>query len=128
VSFKRAFALAVERDAKVHTHLSEGPYEPEHGQIHFGVQVSHQPRSNCEVGSGFAPARCPPTCPPPLTSHNLAEQLLLWRNPQHLRDVMCAGRGLLRDGEVVGVDEATCRWCGLCASVCPTGALQVALS
>ena len=47
--------------------------------------------------------------PTPLTSHNPAEQLLLWRNPQHLRGVMCAGRWLLRDGEVVGVDEEKVR-------------------
>ncbi len=43
--------------------------------------------------------------PTPLASHNLADQLLLWRNPQHLRGVMCAGRWLLRTGEIVGVDE-----------------------
>ena len=47
--------------------------------------------------------------PTPLTSHNLADQLLLWRNPQHLRGVMCAGRWLLRDGEIVGVDEEEVR-------------------
>ena len=47
--------------------------------------------------------------PTPLTSHNLAEQLLLWRNPQHLRGVMCAGRWLLRAGEIVGVDEEEVR-------------------
>ncbi len=146
-----------------------------------GVQVSHQPLSNCEVGGGFAPvpemleaginvalgtdgyvnnffevmraaallpkarlqdpAAMPadvvwtmatrngaralgfndlgvlaPGCqadllliaadlPTPLTPSNLADQLLLWRNPCDLRSVMCAGRWLLRDGEVVGVDE-----------------------
>ena len=42
--------------------------------------------------------------PSPLTAHNLAEQLLLWRNPSDLRGVMCAGRWLLRDGQVAGVD------------------------
>jgi 5-methylthioadenosine/S-adenosylhomocysteine deaminase len=47
--------------------------------------------------------------PTPLTPHNLADQLLLWRNPQHLRGVMCAGRWLLRDGVVVGVDEEAVR-------------------
>jgi 5-methylthioadenosine/S-adenosylhomocysteine deaminase len=40
---------------------------------------------------------------------NLADQLLLWRNPSDLRGVMCAGRWLLRDGEVVGVDEEAVR-------------------
>ena len=47
--------------------------------------------------------------PTPLASHNLADQLLLWRNPRHLRGVMCAGRWLLRDGEIVGVDEEAVR-------------------
>ena len=47
--------------------------------------------------------------PTPLASHNLADQLLLWRNPQHLRGVMCAGRWLLRAGEIVGVDEEEVR-------------------
>lgn len=55
--------------------------------------------------------------PTPLTPHpstssghcNLADQLLLWRNPRHLRGVMCAGNWLLRDGEIVGVDEEAVR-------------------
>jgi len=219
---QRAFALAAERDSKVHMHLSEGTYEPEYCQANFGVRpvvyydqlgvfgphvlasqcvqvdadeiailarcgvcVSHQPLSNCEVGGGFAPlpemleagvnvalgtdgyvnnffevmraASMMPKArlldpgampaeivwtmatqngaralgfdrlgslnpghqadllliaadlPTPLTSHNLADQLLLWRNPQHLRGVMCAGRWLLRDGQVVGVDEEKVR-------------------
>ena len=138
-----------------------------------GVNVSHQPLSNCEVGGGFAPipemleaginvalgtdgyvnnffevmraaALIPKArlqdpgvmpagvvwtmatqngaralgfddlgmlspghqadlllvaadLPTPLTRHNLAEQLLLWRNPCDLRGVMCAGKWLLRD-------------------------------
>ena len=219
---RRAFALAKERSAKVHMHLSEGTYEPEYCLSHFGVRpvvyydrlgvlgdhvlasqcvrvdaeeitvlaqrgvhVSHQPLSNCEVGGGFAPvpemlaagvnvalgtdgyvnnffevmraaalmpkARLhdPGTMPAdvvwtmatqygaralgfddwgtlapghqadllliaadlptPLAPHNLADQLLLWRNPYDLRGVMCAGRWLARDGEVVGVDEEAVR-------------------
>ena len=47
--------------------------------------------------------------PTPLAPHNLADQLLLWRNPRHLRGVMCAGQWLLRDGQVVGVDEEAVR-------------------
>lgn len=55
--------------------------------------------------------------PTPLTPHpsassghgNLADQLLLWRNPRDLRGVMCAGRWLLRDGKIVGVDEEAVR-------------------
>ncbi|MGD1994893.1 MAG: amidohydrolase family protein [Anaerolineae bacterium] len=47
--------------------------------------------------------------PTPLASHNLADQLLLWRNPQHLRGVMCAGRWLMRDGQVVGADDKRVR-------------------
>ena len=219
---RRAFALAGERNAKVHMHLSEGTYEPEYCLSHFGVRpvayygqlgvlgdhvlasqcvqvdadeiavlarqgvhVSHQPLSNCEVGGGFAPlpemlqagvnvalgtdgyvnnffevmraavlipkarlqdpgtmpasavwtmatqngaralgfddlGRLAPghqadllliaaDLPTPLAPHNLADQLLLWRNPSHLRGVMCAGRWLLRDGEVLHVDEEAIR-------------------
>ncbi|MDY7078357.1 MAG: amidohydrolase family protein [Chloroflexota bacterium] len=218
----RAFALASERGAKVHMHLSEGRYEPEHCLSHFGarpvvyydrlgvlgghvlasqcvqvdaeevallarrgVHVSHQPLSNCEVGGGFSPVpemlkagvnvalgtdgyvnnffevmraaalipkarlQDPGTMPAdivwamatqngaralgfddvgtlapghqadllliaadlptPLAPHNLADQLLLWRNPDDLRGVMCAGRWLLRDGKVIGVDEEAVR-------------------
>ncbi len=218
----RAFALAGERDAMVHMHLSEGTYEPQYcldrfgarpvvyydqlgildDQVlasqcvqidaeeiavlsHRGVHVSHQPLSNCEVGGGFAPtpemlaaginvalgsdgyinnffevmraAALVPKArlqdpgampaatvwtmatqngarslgnndlgtlapghqadllliaadlPTPLAPHNLADQLLLWRNPRDLRGVMCAGRWLLRDGKVVGVDEKAVR-------------------
>jgi len=47
--------------------------------------------------------------PTPLSPHNLADQLLLWRNPSDLRGVMCAGRWLLRDGQVIGVDEEAVR-------------------
>jgi len=227
---RRAFALAAERSAQVHMHLSEGPYEPEHCLAHFGarpvayyeqlgvlgaptlssqcvqvdaaeiailarrgVHVAHQPLSNCEVGGGFAPvpemlaagvnvalgtdgyvnnmfevmraaALIPKArlldpgampapvvwtmatqngaralgfddlgtlapghqadllliaadLPTPLTPHdvrralpgNLADQLLLWRNPADLRGVMCAGRWLLRDGQVLGVVEEAVR-------------------
>lgn len=219
---RRAFALAGERGARVHMHLSEGAYEPEYCLSHFGarpvayydrlgvlgehvlasqcvqvdeeeiallarrgVHVSHQPLSNCEVGGGFAPvpemlaagvnvalgtdgyinnffevmraaALIPKArlqdpgvmpagmvwtmgtrngaralgfgdlgtlapgnqadllfigadLPTPLAAHNLADQLLLWRNPRDLRGVMCAGRWLLCDGEVAGVDEEAVR-------------------
>jgi 5-methylthioadenosine/S-adenosylhomocysteine deaminase len=47
--------------------------------------------------------------PTPLAAHNLADQLLLWRNPHHLRGVMCAGRWLLRDGEIVDTDQEAVR-------------------
>jgi 5-methylthioadenosine/S-adenosylhomocysteine deaminase len=47
--------------------------------------------------------------PTPLAPHNLADQLLLWRDASDLRGVMCAGRWLLRDGEIVGVDEEEVR-------------------
>jgi 5-methylthioadenosine/S-adenosylhomocysteine deaminase len=219
---RRAFALAKERGAKGHMHLSEGTYEPEYCLSHFGVRpvvyydrlgvlgehvlasqcvqvdaeeittlaqrgvhVSHQPLSNCEVGGGFAPVQemlavgvnvalgtdgyinnffevmrsaalmskarlhdpsvmpanvvwtmatqngaralgngelgtlvpghqadlllIAADLPTPLAPHNLADQLLFWRDPCDLRGVMCAGRWLLRDGEVVGVDEETVR-------------------
>jgi 5-methylthioadenosine/S-adenosylhomocysteine deaminase len=47
--------------------------------------------------------------PTPLAAHNLADQLLLWRSSADLRAVMCAGRWLLCDGQVPGVDEAGIR-------------------
>jgi cytosine/adenosine deaminase-related metal-dependent hydrolase len=47
--------------------------------------------------------------PTPLTSYNLGDQLLLWRNPCNLRGVMCAGEWLLRDGVVAGADEEAIR-------------------
>lgn len=42
--------------------------------------------------------------PTPLTTHNIAEQLVLWRNHTHVRDVMVAGEWRVRDHEVVGAD------------------------
>ena len=219
---RRAFALAAERNARVHMHLSEGTYEPEYCLAHFGrrpaayyehlgilgphvlasqcvqvdageiailsregVHVSHQPLSNCEVGGGFAPVpemlqagipvalgsdgymnnmfevmraaslipkarlQDPGTMPAhavwtmatrngaaalgfddlgtlapgnqadllliaadlptPLRVHNLADQVLLWRNAGDLRAVMCAGRWLMRDGEVLGAGPVKVR-------------------
>ena len=47
--------------------------------------------------------------PTPLAPHNLADQLLLWRNPENLRGVMCAGKWLLWDGKVIGIDEEAIR-------------------
>jgi 5-methylthioadenosine/S-adenosylhomocysteine deaminase len=219
---RRTFALAAEREAKVHMHLAEGTYEPEYCLANFGrrtvahydhlgllgphvlasqcvqvdaaeidilarrgVHVSHQPLSNCEVGGGFAPipemlaagvnvalgtdgyvnnffevmraAALMPKArlldpgvvpaaeawtmatqngaralgfddlgtlapgnqadlllvgadlPSPLEPHNTADQLLLWRNPGDLRGVMCAGRWLLWDGQVMGQDPEAIR-------------------
>lgn len=42
--------------------------------------------------------------PTPLTEHNLAEQLVLWRNASHVRDVMVAGTWRVRKSEVLGAD------------------------
>ncbi len=47
--------------------------------------------------------------PTPLSAGNLMDQMLLWRDPANIRSVMCAGRWLMRDREVVGVDEAQIR-------------------
>jgi cytosine/adenosine deaminase-related metal-dependent hydrolase len=47
--------------------------------------------------------------PTPLNAGNVPEQLLLWRDPQHVDGVMCAGRWLMRGKEVIGVDEAAIR-------------------
>lgn len=219
---RQAFALAEERNVRVHAHVSEGTYEPEFCLKHFGrrtleqyqhwrllgpqllasqcvqidsheirllaesgANVVHMPLSNCEVGGGFSPvpemlqAGIPialgsdgyinnflevmrgaflmhkarlqdPTVmpadtiwkmatengaralglrkvgrlapgfsadlltidldlPTPPQSFNLRDQVLLWRNPEHIREVMVAGRFLMRDGVVIGVDEDAIR-------------------
>lgn len=47
--------------------------------------------------------------PTPLSAGNLMDQLLLWRDPGNIRSVMCAGRWLMRDGEIGGIDEGQVR-------------------
>lgn len=47
--------------------------------------------------------------PTPVAEHNLADQLVLWRNHTHVRDVMVAGHWRVRDGHVLGVDIETLR-------------------
>ncbi len=42
--------------------------------------------------------------PTPVNEHNLAEQLVLWRNHTHVRDVMVAGHWRVRNGEVLDAD------------------------
>jgi 5-methylthioadenosine/S-adenosylhomocysteine deaminase len=42
--------------------------------------------------------------PTPITEHNLADQLVLYRNHSHVRDVMVAGAWRVRNSEVLGVD------------------------
>ncbi len=47
--------------------------------------------------------------PTPLAAHNLYEQLTLWRNHTHVRDVMVAGQWRVRNGEVLGADLGAMR-------------------
>lgn len=47
--------------------------------------------------------------PTPVDEHNLAEQLVVWRNRRHVRDVMVAGRWRVRGGEVIGTDLTASR-------------------
>jgi cytosine/adenosine deaminase-related metal-dependent hydrolase len=47
--------------------------------------------------------------PTPLSEGNLLDQLLLWRDPHHVDGVMCAGRWLMRNRELIGADEAAVR-------------------
>jgi cytosine/adenosine deaminase-related metal-dependent hydrolase len=47
--------------------------------------------------------------PTPLTAHNLYEQLLLWRNHTHVKDVMVAGKWRVRDGIVLEADMGAMR-------------------
>jgi cytosine/adenosine deaminase-related metal-dependent hydrolase len=44
--------------------------------------------------------------PTPTETHNLYDQLVLWRNHSHVRMVMVAGQVRVRDGVVLGADEA----------------------
>ena len=47
--------------------------------------------------------------PTPAAAHNLYDQLVLWRNHTHVRDVMAAGRWRVRDGVVLEADLAAMR-------------------
>ncbi len=47
--------------------------------------------------------------PTPITSENLADQLVLWRNAEHVGDVMVNGKWRVRNGEVSGADPAALR-------------------
>jgi 5-methylthioadenosine/S-adenosylhomocysteine deaminase len=47
--------------------------------------------------------------PTPVNVNNLYDQLLLYRNRSHVRAVMVAGRVRVRDGIVLGVDDAALR-------------------
>lgn len=46
------------------------------------------------------------TFPTPLAEHNLYDQLVLYRNATHVRAVLVAGKTLMRDGILIGVDRA----------------------
>ncbi len=45
------------------------------------------------------------TLPTPLAEHNLYDQMLLYRNPSHVRAVMVAGETLVWDGKLIGVER-----------------------
>ena len=47
--------------------------------------------------------------PTPLTTHNLVEQLILWRDHHDVTDVMVAGTWRVRGGEVLNTDMARLR-------------------
>ena len=49
------------------------------------------------------------TFPTPAAPHNLYDQLLLWRNNTHVKDVMVAGQWRVRDGLVLQADLGTMR-------------------
>lgn len=40
----------------------------------------------------------------PINEHNLLEQMVLWRNGSHVRDVLVAGRWRVRNGELLDAD------------------------
>jgi cytosine/adenosine deaminase-related metal-dependent hydrolase len=47
--------------------------------------------------------------PTPVAEHNLYEQLVLWRNHYHVRDVIVAGEWRVRKGEVLGANLGAMR-------------------
>ena len=47
--------------------------------------------------------------PTPTKAHNLYDQLILWRNHNHVSDVMVAGQWRVRNGIVLGADLGTMR-------------------
>jgi cytosine/adenosine deaminase-related metal-dependent hydrolase len=47
--------------------------------------------------------------PTPLTGENLFDQIVLWRNRNHVRHVMVDGQWQVRDGQVAGVDRERLR-------------------
>jgi cytosine/adenosine deaminase-related metal-dependent hydrolase len=47
--------------------------------------------------------------PTPITEHNLYDQLVLWRNHTHVKDVMVAGRWRVRNGVVMDADLTALR-------------------
>ncbi len=55
---QRAFALAEERDAFVHAHVSEGTYEPEHNLEHHGVRTLERYAQMGVLGSDFLASQC----------------------------------------------------------------------
>ncbi|HEX9013734.1 MAG TPA: amidohydrolase family protein [Anaerolineaceae bacterium] len=215
---RRAYALGADLGVKVHSHCSEGAYEPGFARDHFGIRpvlyyddlgvlgersllsqcvqvdkaeiqrladrgacVTHMPLSNCEVGGGIAPLPelldagitaglgsdgyitdffevmrgaflihkanlqdpqvmpaaqvwslateggalalgmekvgrlsagwqadlqlIKPELPTPLQEHNLYDQTLLYCSRHNVTGTMVAGRVLMRDGILPGVDE-----------------------
>ncbi len=219
---RQAYRMAEQNGAKVHSHCSEGMFEPAYAQLKFqmrpvayynslevlgarsllsqcvhvdtaeiellakrGASVTHMPLSNCEVGGGIAPAQAlvdagvtlglgtdgyitdffevmrgaflihkaaqlnpqvmpaglvwylateggaqalglekvgriapgwqadlaliRPELPTPLAEHNLYDQGLLYCHQTDVTGTVVAGKTLMRDGQVTGVDWASLR-------------------
>ncbi len=47
--------------------------------------------------------------PTRIAAHNVFDQIILWRNPRDVSDVMVAGRWLKSEGEVQGADQEDLR-------------------
>ncbi|HJM29171.1 MAG: amidohydrolase family protein [Acidimicrobiales bacterium] len=47
--------------------------------------------------------------PTPVTAENIVEQVILWRNSAHVKDVMVAGKWLVRDKQVLDIDKEAVR-------------------
>ena len=73
-------------------------------QVEAGVVDGHEHVGRLEPGWSADLQIVDARLPTPLTAHNLADQLVLWRNHTHVRDVMVAGSWRVRDHEVLGAD------------------------
>jgi len=82
---------------------------PAHDVLHMATAgaadaIGIEGAGRLDIGSHADLQLVDATFPTPVEEHNLLEQLVLWRNGSHVRDVMVAGRWRVTDGELVDTD------------------------